>query len=177
VSRWLGVWRGLLGLEDPPESFTGRLQADERVLGSATVSGDGGVVVVATSYGVWLPKGRRIGWHLVSKASWGSDTLTLVEASEDGTLDDAVLLVDRAPLHLTLVDPGRVPEIVHKRVTWSIKARHRVELPGGGAWFLLRVVPGENGVSLQVRADPGTDVEALRRILPEAACTLNETPR
>jgi len=169
-------WRSLLGLETPPEGFTGRLDPDERVLASASLA-DGAGVVVLTQYGVWLPAGRRIGWHLVSKASWSSGTLSLIEADETGTLGAAVLLADRAPVHLTLAEPGRVPELVHRRVTESIRAREWVDLPGGGAWVLRRAVPGANGLALQVRADPGTDVEALRRVLPPEDSTVAQTWR
>ena len=165
-------WRRLFGAETPPEGFTGRLGSDERVLASAAHA-DGGVVVL-TQYGVWLPHGRRIDWHLVSKASWTDDTLSLIEAEEAGVLGEAVLLVDRQPVQLLLAEPGRVPELVHRRVTESIRDRERVDLPGGGAWVLRRAVPGRNGLSLQVRADPGTDIEALRQALPSVIATTQE---
>jgi hypothetical protein len=168
-------WRRLVGLESPPEGFTGRLEPDERVLASATLS-DGSGVLVVTPLGVWLPEGRRVGWHLVSKARWADGALTLVEADERGTIGDAVLLVDRTPVRLALGEPGRVPELVHRRVTESIKVRHRIELPGGGAWLLRRSVPGRDGLTLQVRPDPGTDTEALEQAVPRAARVLKETP-
>lgn len=169
-------WRRLFGLETPPEGFAGTLGPDERVLASATLAQDGGVVVL-TQLGVWLPEGRRIGWHLVSKAGWSNGTLSLVEADEAGILDGAVLLADRPETRLVLAEPGRVPELVHRRVTGSIRARERVELPVGGAWVLRRAVPGEDGSALQVRPDPGTDVEVLRAVLPTVAATLRELPR
>jgi hypothetical protein len=134
----------------------------------------GGEVVLVTPLGIWLPENRRLGWHLVSKASWAAGVLTLVEADEQGTLGDAVLLVDRPPRPLALAEPGSIPEIVHLRVTGSIKARHRVEVPGGGAWLLSRAVPGRDGVVLQVRPDPGTDIETLRGALPDAVGALKE---
>ena len=163
----------LVGREELPEGFAGTLSGDERVLASATVRG--GAPVLATSLGVWLPEGRLVGWHLVSKASWGDDALRLVEADECGTVDEAVLLVDRPPRQLPLEQPGRLPELVHARVTASIRARQRVELPGGGAWFLRRSVPGRDGLVLQVRPDPGTDQDALRAAAPEAIARLKAT--
>jgi hypothetical protein len=62
-----------------------------------------------------------------------------------------------------------VPETVHRRVTGSIKTRHHRDLPGGGAWFVQRTVAGRDGILLQVRADPGTDAAAVRRVAGEVA--------
>lgn len=157
----------LLGREQLPEGFTGTLDGEERVLASATVSGGG--VVVATSRGLWLPEGRRIGWHLVSKATWDSGALTVIEAVEQDVVGDAVILAEQRPMPVRLSDPGRVPEVVHKRVTSSIRSRRRVELPGGGAWFVDRAVAGRDGVQVQVRPDPGTEPEALRQAVERAA--------
>lgn len=168
-------WRALLGGERLPERFAGRLDADERVLATATVSDAGPLVV--TTHGAWLPEGRRVGWHLVSKATWGGGVLTLIEAvpePEFGTAGDVVLLRDLPPRRLPLADPGAVPETVHKRVTGSIRSRHRRELPGGGAWFVQRGVPGRDGVVLQVRPDPGADLDAVRRVATEVARKLGE---
>jgi hypothetical protein len=62
-----------------------------------------------------------------------------------------------------------VPEIVHTRVTGSIRSRHYRDLPGGGAWFVQRKVPGRDGVVLQVRADPGTDEATVHRLAAEVS--------
>jgi hypothetical protein len=166
-------WRRLFGLESPPEGFVGALEPDERVLASAPVAGADGVLV-CTPQGLWLPEGRRVGWHLISKATWASDLLTVIEAEEGERLDAAVLLADGSPRSFRLTEPGRVPEVVHRRVTGSIRGRQRIELAAGGAWLLRRAVPGADGTLLQVRADPGTDVEALRGAIPDAARALKE---
>jgi hypothetical protein len=155
-------------METPPESFTGTLEPDERVLGSALLAGQGGAVVV-TQLGLWLPEGRRIGWHLLSKATWGGGLLVLTEAAEDGTLGAATVLVDQQPRRLALGEPGRVPELVHQRVTGAIRTRDRIDVPGGGAWLLRRAVPGRDGLVLQVRPDAGTDRDILRAALASAA--------
>lgn len=172
-------WRRLLGREPVPEGFLGRLDAEERVLASAPVNSGG--ALVASSLGLWLPEGRRIGWHLVSKAVWSGGAMTVVEAEEDDPLDGAdgavVLLHDLPPRRLPLGEPGALPEVVHKRVTGSIRSRHRRELPGGGAWFVQRGVPGRDGLVLQVRADPGTDQDAVRRVATQVAMTLRATAR
>lgn len=165
--------RRMLGRDDLPADFSGRLEPDERVLASAALT-DGGHLVV-TSWGLWLPEGdgvRRVGWHLVSKAEWGDGSIRLVEAEEREQLGGAVLLADRAPRRLRLADPGRVPEAVHERVTSSIRSRHHRDLPGGGAWFVQRRIAGRDGFVLQVRPDPGTDVAAARQVAVDAAAAL-----
>jgi hypothetical protein len=173
----LGAVRRLLGRDELPEGFTGRLTADEQVLAKAALSGGGHLVV--TSLGLWLPSTagaapevRRLGWHLVSKASWQGGALVLVEAREVDVVGGAVLIEDLPPQRLRLADAGRVPEVVHARVTASIKSRHHRDLPGGGAWFVQRKVPGRDGIVLQVRPDPGTDEAAVRQVAADVGRTL-----
>jgi hypothetical protein len=165
----VSVWRRLFG-SGVPDGFSGTLAPDERVLGSATV-GEGGHLV-ATSLGLWLPDARRVGWHLISKATWGGGVLTIIEAVEEGTAGEAVLLADQPPHRFVLPQPGAVPRVVQARVTGSIRNRHHQGLPGGGAWFVQRQVPGGGGVVLQVRPDPGTDAEAVHRMAAEVATRL-----
>ncbi len=174
--------RRLLGTGELPPGWPGNLDAQERVLATAPLVGVGHVV--ATSLGMWLPDPgppssdhadggtRRVGWHLVSKATWSDGAIGLVEADEVDELDGVVLIVDRPVQRLRPADPGRVPQVVHERVTASVRARHHRELPGGGAWFVQRKVPGRDGTVLQVRADPGTDEAALRQVVTGIARTL-----
>ena len=169
----LGAVRKLLGREDLPEGFAARLDADERVLATAALGGGGHLVV--TSYGMWLPTpdgARRVGWHLVSKASWKNGAIVLVEAEQRDELDGAVLIADLPPQRLRLVEPGRVPETVHARVEGSIRSRHHRDLPGGGAWFVQRKMPGRDGFVLQVRPDPGTDEAVVRQMAGDVARAL-----
>ncbi|GAA3226191.1 hypothetical protein GCM10017691_15590 [Pseudonocardia petroleophila] len=165
--------RRVLGRDELPEGFPATLEADERVLAVAVLTGGGHLVV--TSWGLWIPADdgdvRRVGWHLVSRAAWGNGAIELVEAEEERA-GGAVLLVDRPVRRLRLADPGRVPEIVHERVTGSIRSRHHRDLPGGGAWFVQRKVPGRDGTVLQVRPDPGTDPAAARQVAADAAAAL-----
>jgi hypothetical protein len=159
-------WRRITGQPELPDGFTGKLDGSERVLASAATS-DGGHLVV-TSLGLWIcePAGdRRIGWHLVSTARWDGRMLHLVEADEIDTVGDAVLLTDRAPRRFRLPAPGHVPELVRKRVTRSVLTSERRDLAGGSALFVRRQVPGRDGAQLQIRVDPGTDVDAVRRAL------------
>jgi hypothetical protein len=161
---------GRLVDRDLPVDFTGELAAAEHVVGVAELA-DGGHAV-ATSFGLWLPDGdgvRRVGWHLISKVNWNADWLAVVEAEETGTVADAVLLSDRPARRVRLSRPGRVPEVVHTRVTGSIKSSHHRDLPGGGAWVVQRSVPGRDGIVLQVRPDPGTDQDAVRSLAAQVA--------
>lgn len=154
----------LLGREGAPAGSVGTLHADEHVLASAALTGGGHLV--ATSHGLWFPDGaapRFVGWHLVSKAAWQGGAIVLVEAVEVESLDGVVVLADQPPRRLGLVAPGRVPKVVHERVTGSIRSRHHRDLPGGGAWFVQRKVAGIDGFVLQVRPDPGTDPAVVRR--------------
>jgi len=170
--------RRLLGGDGLPEGFAGRLEPDERVLAVAATA-DGAHVVV-TSWGLWLPPAesgtadgpRRIGWHLVSRAVWRNGALAVVEAEEAELVDGAVLLADRPARRIRLADPGRLPEAVHARVEGSIRSRHHRDLPGGGAWFVQRRVPGRDGMVLQVRPDPGTDPAVVAQVAADVARTL-----
>lgn len=154
----------------PPGGFAGTLEPDERVVAVAGLA-EGGHLVL-TQLGVWVPEGavaRRVGWHLVSKAVWDRSALVLTEAVSTGTAREAVLLGDLPPRRFTLTEPGRVPEEVRARVTRSIRSSQYVELPGGGAWFVQRKIPGQDGLVLQVRPDPGTSADAVHRVAGEVA--------
>jgi hypothetical protein len=158
-----------------PPGFTGTLEAEESVVVSAECRTGGHLV--ATSLGLWVPTDdgpRRLGWHVISKVTWGSGELAVIEADETGAAGDAVLLADRAPRRYALVDPGKLPHAVHRRVTESIRSRHHRDLPGGGAWFVQRKVPGRDGIVLQVRPDLGTDPNAVRAVATEVAQKIHQ---
>lgn len=164
---WL---RRLLGEPPVPESLREALAEEEDVLAVAPTRAGGHVAV--TPLGLWLPGDggvRRVGWHLVSKAVWQDGALTVIEAEETGYAGRAMLLADRPPERHALPKPGRIPHLVRQRVEGSIRARYRKDVASGGAWFVLRKVPGTDGVVLQVRPDPGTDTTAVAEIAEEAA--------
>jgi hypothetical protein len=160
-------WLSRLFGDRLPDGFPGSLEPAENVLTVAEVAGGGHLVV--TELGLWLPDGRRVGWHLISKAVWSDGILTVVEAEETGTAGAAVLLADRAPLRFALPRPGKLPVMVRQRVDGSIRGRHRHELSGGGVWFVERKVPGRDGAVLQARPDPGVDPDVVAAIAREAA--------
>lgn len=171
VWRWL--WRRLLRAPALPEDFTGRLDPDEQVLAVGALERDGHVVL--TQFGLWIPEGdtvRRIGWERVSKAVWDRNALLVTEAVSDGQAGDAELLVELAPRRLPLAEPGKVPELVQARVTGSIRSSHYHELPGGGATFVQRKIPGRDGLVLQVYPDRGTDRDAVIAVAAEVAARL-----
>jgi hypothetical protein len=172
--------RRILRGDGLPDGFPGRLEAEERVLATASTA-DGGHLVV-TSWGLWIPDGdgvRRVGWHLVSRASWRNGALALVEADEVeeigcGDGPRAVLLADRPARRFRLTEPDRVPEVVHARVEGSFRSRHHRDLPGGGAWFVQRKIAGRDGTVLQVRPDPGTDPALVAALAADVARSLRQ---
>ena len=161
--------REVLGLA-LPAGLAGTIPSDEDVLGTAET--DTAAMLVVTQFGLWVPESdglRCIGWHLISKAVWSDGVLTVTESDEVEVVGSAVVLVDRAPVSWSLQRPGKLPELVRKRVDGSIRARHRQELDTGGAWFVLRRIPGRDGVVLQARPDPGADRAVVAAIASEAA--------
>ncbi len=135
---------------------------------AAASTADGGQLV-ATSLGLWLPEpGRGSAADRLAPDQQGDLAAAARSAwsrrRERDVVEGAVLIADLPPRRLRLAEPGRVPEVVHARVEGSIRSRHHRTLPGGGAWFVQRKVPGRDGVLLQVRPDPGTDEAALRQV-------------
>ncbi len=164
--------RRLLG-DRTPDGFTGALSPGEEVVDSAPVEGGGHLVV--TALGLWIPAdggARRVGWHLVGKATWADGVFTLTESSEVGTAGAAVVLADLPPVRFRLPSPGKVPREAYQRVEGSIRSRHRQDIGAGGAWFVQRKVPGRDGSVLQVRPDPGTDLELVTAIAEQVAAKL-----
>lgn len=175
MRSWLRRFAARLGgTAALPEDFDATLSSDERVLAVARAQ-EG--PLVATHLGLWVPEPagvRRIGWHLLSKATWKDGVVTVVEAEESGSAGEAVLLRDLPPRRLALSEPERLPEVVHERITGSIRSSHHRGLADGGAWFVQRKVPGRDGIVLQVRPDPGTDEAALAEFAREIADRLRQ---
>lgn len=165
--------RRFAAVPDLPAGFTGILAPAERVVTMGQLVGGGHLVL--TQLGMWVPEGadaRRIGWHLVSKAVWDCSELVVTEAVSTGTAGKAMLVSDLPPRRFALAQPGKVPEMVRQRVNSSIRCSERCKLPGGGAWFVQRRIPGRDGVVLQVRADVGTALGAVEMMASEVASRL-----
>lgn len=168
----MGVADRLLRRTPAPAGALGALEADEVSLAVAELR-EGHLV--ATTRGLWVPDDSgplRVPWHLVSRATWDGATLEFTVAEQTGTAGDAVLLADVQRRSYALADPGRLPQVVNQRVTASVRSAHRRELPGGGAWFVQRSLPGRSGVQLQVRVDPGTDPDVVADVAAAVAAAL-----
>lgn len=138
----------------PPADALARLDPDERVV-SWGATADGGAVV-ATPLGLWLPGApERVPWHLIDKATWRNDTLTLVPAVDAG---DGVL-VEQSPRAVRLETPHDLPQTVRVRVQKAIAFTRHHPLPGerSGVRVVGRRVPGRDGVTWQLVFDPGVD--------------------
>jgi hypothetical protein len=156
---------GLSGTAALPPDFAAILDPREAVLAVGRAQQG---PLVATNLGLWVPDpARRIGWHLVSKATWENGVLGIIESEERDRAGDAVLLRDLPAHRFRLRQRGQLPEVVHARVTGSIRSSDYRELPGGGARFVQRKVPGEDGITLQARVDEGTEDGPLRAFARE----------
>jgi hypothetical protein len=144
--------------EKPPPEAVARLDQDERVVSWAPVPGG---AVVATQLGLWLPGvPDRLPWHLIDKATWRSDVLTLIPAVDSG----GGVLIEQPPRSVRLEQPRDIPETVRVRVEKAIAfTRHHplAEAEGAdvrrGVRVVGRRVPGEDGISWQLVFDPGVD--------------------
>lgn len=154
----------LLRREPVPDEVASRLEGDERVLATATLSPSGRLVV--TTWGIWAPGEvpERIGWHEIAKATWEGGALVVTPTTAREVGPGTVLLTDLPPRRFRLDDPGKVPQTVHERVTGSIRSRSHRDLPRGGAWVLQRKIPGRDGLVMQVWPAPGTDPVAVDRL-------------
>ena len=144
--------------EKPPPEATARLDPDERVVSWAPASGG---AVVATPIGLWLPGvPDRLPWHLIDKATWRNNVLTLITAIDPG---DGVL-VEQPPHSVRLDQPRDIPQTVRVRVEKAIAFTRHHPLPGAeatgvrrGVRVVGRRVPGYDGVSWQLVFDAGVD--------------------
>lgn len=144
--------------EKPPAEAVARLDEDERVVSWAPTPNG---AVVATPLGLWLPGvPDRLPWHLIDKATWRSNVLTLTTAVDPG---DGVL-VEQPPTSVRLDQPRDIPETVRVRVEKAIAFTRHHPLPGAegagvrrGVRVVGRRVPGRDGVSWQLVFDAGVD--------------------
>jgi hypothetical protein len=133
------------------------LDRDERILTWAAVGDDG--AVVATNRGLWLPGGKRLGWHEIHKAAWSGRELRITPAEVAQSRDGYAVLVDGPVVSFLLLEPGDLPDQVRARVTRSVAYTTHHPMPTGGVRVVGRRVSGQNGLSWAVRYDAGTPVD------------------
>lgn len=132
------------------------LENGERVISHAAVAGEGHVV--ATTQALHLPGGQRLPWHLMDRAAWNEDGVTVV-------------MTDGATYTVPLAEPGRLPETVRERVTATIVASRHVPLGDrGGVRLVARRIPGYDTPRWEFIFDPGLnpDDPGLRAMAEQA---------
>jgi hypothetical protein len=153
----------LFGRDQPPAPYLAVLARDDRVVSWAPTV-DGGAVV-ATRFGLIWPFAdgpRLVNWERIDKATWQDVTVTVVEAD----LIDDLILVDRAPVAVTLATPRDLPPTIRQRVQSGVVSSELVT--GGDVSFRVvgRRVPGRDGVSWWARLEPGvTDSDYVRSVV------------
>jgi hypothetical protein len=140
-----------------PAALRPALEPDERVVAWAAVGDD--QALVATTRGLWLPGGTRLGWHDIHKAAWSGRELRVTPAESAQVRDGYAVLVDGPVVSYLLLDPGELPDQVRTRVTKSVAFTAHYGLPVGGVRVVGRRVSGENGLNWAVRYDSGTPVD------------------
>ncbi|GGQ79846.1 hypothetical protein [Couchioplanes azureus] len=135
------------------------LESEERVLAWAATEGDG--VLVATNRGLWLPDGRRLGWHEIHKAAWSGRELRITPAEVAQERNGYTVHVDAPVVGFLLLEPGELPDQVRTRVTRSVAyTSHHPLPPNGGVRVVGRRISGVDGLTWSVRYDARTAVEA-----------------
>jgi hypothetical protein len=140
-----------------PAALKPALEPEERVLTWAPVAED--KALVATNLGLWLPEGKRLGWHEIHKAAWSGRELRVTPAEVAEDRDGYLVLVDGPAVGFLLLEPGELPDQVRARVTKSVAYTSHHPLNAGGVRVVGRRVPGKNGLSWAVRYDSGTPVK------------------
>jgi hypothetical protein len=142
-----------------PADLRPALEAEERIL--AWAAAESGGALVATNRGLWLPEGRRLGWHEIHKVAWSGRELRVTPAEPAEERDGYTVLVDGPVLDFLLLEPGELPDQVRTRVTRSVAyTSHHPLPPHGGVRVVGRRVSGVDGLSWAVRYDARTAVDA-----------------
>jgi hypothetical protein len=119
------------------------LEPGERVISHARMSG--GDYLVATTQALHVPGELRLAWHLMDKATWDEEGVTLT-------------MTDGSVQRKSLSEPGSLPETIRERVTSSIVASRYVQLGSrGGVRLVARRIPGFDVPRWEFIFDPGLD--------------------
>ena len=142
-----------------PPQLTAVLDKDEHIQVLADCAD--GKMLAASRFGLWVisdDRASRLGWELVAKARLTARVLSIIPTQVvDQFADGTQVLVDEAPRDYTLAGRSGLTDVVHTRVRRSVAASRHLEFPGAGGWVVLRRVPGRDGLTRQVRLDPGAD--------------------
>jgi hypothetical protein len=139
-----------------PAALRPALEGDERVVAWAPLADD--KALVATTRGLWLPEGRRLGWHEIHKAAWSGRELRITPAEVAEERDEYTVRVDGPILTYLLLEPRDLPDQIRTRVTRSVAYTSHHPLTAGGVRVVGRRVSGQNGLSWEVRYDANTPV-------------------
>ena len=135
-----------------PAALKPPLEREERILTWADP-------LVATNRGLWLPDGKRLGWHDVHKAAWSAPQLLITPAEVAQQRQGYAVLIDGPVLSFGLAEPGDLPDQVRTRVTKSVGYTIHHALAVGGVRVVGRRISGTDGLTWGVRYDAGTPVE------------------
>jgi len=145
-----------------PPRLSAALDPDEHI--QVLASCLDGKLLAASRFGLWVVDGEkvsRLGWELVAKARLSARVLSIIPTQVvDEFPDGTVVLVDEPVREYTLSGRSGLTDVVHTRVRRSVAASRHLDFPGGGGWVVLRRVPGRDGLTRQVRLDPGADAGA-----------------
>ncbi|MET3807613.1 hypothetical protein ABIB25_004639 [Nakamurella sp. UYEF19] len=158
MARWQWPWRRIA----LPPALRAALDPDEEVQVLAELTGGDSLAV--SRFGLWLTSGEvavRWNWERVSKARLTDRTLTVIAAEEVGaTAAGIAVLRDLPPRQFELAASSSLTDAVHARVRRSVAASRYLMWPGAAGWVVLRRVPGRDGLTRQIRLDPGADPDA-----------------
>ncbi|MEP6562752.1 MAG: hypothetical protein ABJD68_16960 [Nakamurella sp.] len=123
-----------------------------------------GKQLAASRFGLWTvqdDKASRLGWELVAKARLTARVLAVIPTQVvDEFPDGTQILIDEPTREYMLAGRSGLTDVVHTRVRRSVAASRHLICPGAAGWVVLRRVPGRDGLTRQVRLDPGADAHA-----------------
>lgn len=142
-----------------PDRLRAALDSGERIL--AAVPTEGGELLVASRFGLWLVGDHdvvRWEWHLLSKVRLAGGSLHLTVAEELDPWPGGTMVLRDLPERTFLpVRSAKLTDVVHERVRRSVAASYHLQWPGSGGWVVLRRIVGRDGLTTQLRLDPGAD--------------------
>lgn len=163
-----------------PPTLTAALDPQEDLQAVATCTD--GTLLAVSRFGLWVAPGasgeltggsqtpapagiepERLPWHHISKARLAARVLTVTSARPIGTYEafghphGMVVLADDPERYFPLSVRSGLTDAVHARVRRSVAASRRLDWAGGGGWVVLRRVPGQDGLTPQLRVDAGVD--------------------